>query len=146
MRQNRLKIVIFAILLVALTYLLKLFFIQVIDSRYKDEAFNNAIERKIVYPYRGIIFDRNGQLLVTNTPVYDITVIPKKVKIEDTAEFCRVMTITVEEFKEKMAAAKKYSKVKPSSFITQLSNEDFAWIQDKLVDYPGFEIVARSVR
>ena len=102
MRQNRLKIVVFAVIVVALIYLLKLFFIQVIDSHYKDEAFNNAIERKIVYPYRGIIFDRNGQLLVTNTPVYDITVVPKKVKIEDTAEFCRVMTITLEEFKEKM--------------------------------------------
>lgn len=146
MRENRLKIVAFSIILVALVYLLKLFFIQVIDSRYKDEAFNNAIERKIVYPYRGIIYDRNGQLLVTNTPVYDITITPKKAKIEDTAEFCRVMTITKEELLEKIAVAKKYSRVKPSSFITQLSNEDFARIQDKLVDYPGFEIVARSVR
>lgn len=134
------------IVLVGLVFLLKLFSIQVLDVDYQLKAENNVVERVIQYPYRGLIYDRNRKLIVFNEPVYDLQVIPKEVKIEDTLAFCRVLDITQQEFDEKMLKAKKYSSVKPSVFVKQISNKNFAAIQDFLIDYPGFRIQARSDR
>lgn len=131
---------------VGVIYLLKLLWLQIIDDTFKDEALQNSIQRITVYPYRGVIFDRNGKMLVANTPVFDINVIPKDVKIADTAAFCQLFAMPIEEVRTKLREARRYSKVKPSVFVPTLSTEDWARIQDKIVDYPGFYVQARSVR
>jgi len=134
------------IILIGIVFLIKLFAIQVLDPTYQLAAENNVVERIVQYPYRGLIYDRNGKLIVYNEPVYDLEVIPKEVVIEDTLSFCRAFNITPEAFKEKMQKAEKYSSVKPSVFIKQISNKNFAAIQEFLIDYPGFRIQARSDR
>jgi len=169
MRESRLKIIMGSIVLVAFAYLLKLFFIQVIDPKYKDEAFTNAIKRVTVYPHRGTIRDRNDKILVSNIPVFDIMYTPRKTKIEDTLAFCEVFGFTKQDFINRINEIKyvinkktgqieidpktgkkkikpSYNSFKPTLFIGQLSIEEFATIQDKLVDFPGFEIQSRSVR
>ncbi len=143
---NRRYIIQFAIALVALVYLGKLFSIQVMDGNYKLAAENNIVQRVIEYPYRGLIYDRNNKLIVYNNPVYDLMVIPKEAKVADTLAFCQLFDITKEEFEGKLQSAKKYSYVKASTFMKQLSSEKFARIQDMLIDYPGFFIQARTVR
>src|SRR5688572_7780107 len=141
------KYIIQAIFLaVAAVYALKLFYLQVIDDRYKLAAENNAIQKIIQYPFRGLIYDREGKLLVQNMPVYDLMIVPKEAKNPDTLHFCKTFNIPVEEFREKIKAAKKYSYVKPSPFLTRLSTQEFAGVQEYLADFPGFYINARTVR
>lgn len=147
MKENRILIVQFVIFLVAAVFLAKLFYIQVIDTSYRDEANHNVIQRIIEYPYRGIISDRNGKLLVANTAVYDLMVIPKKVKINgDKNRLCELLGISPEDFDNRLALAKKYSFVKSSIFFEQMSEVKFGRIQDLLSDFPGFYVQARTVR
>ncbi|MDX2189106.1 MAG: penicillin-binding protein 2 [Bacteroidota bacterium] len=147
MNQNRVIIIQFLVMFVGLVFLIKLFIIQVIDKSYEEEAANNVIQRIIEYPYRGVIKDRNQHLLVANTGVYDLMVIPKKLKIQgDLGRFCTLLGISMEEFETRLKAARKYSSVKPSIFFDQMSELKFARIQDLLSDFPGFYIQARTVR
>src|SRR5690606_24686555 len=78
--------------------------------------------------------------------VYDLMVIPKEVKVADTLSFVNLLGITKEDFIQRITAARKYSYVKPSIFMKQLSNENFAYIQGRLIDFPGFHIQPRTVR
>ncbi len=146
MLENRKWIIIGVFCLLGMVYLARLFYLQILDDTYSLGASKNSIKRVVEIPYRGQIYDRNNQLMVYNTPVYDLYVTPKQVRIADTASFCRLMAITPSEFDSIMGLAKNYSSVKPSLFLRQLSKEDFARIQDALVDYHGFEPVISSMR
>ena len=145
--ENRRFIIQGLFVAVAAVFLLRLFFLQILDDTYKQAANNNALMKVTEYPYRGVIYDRNGKILVFNVPVYDMMVTPREVrKGMDTASFCRLMSISKEEFIDKMLAAKTYSRVKPSAFIKALSGPDFARVQDQFTDFPGFSFVPRTVR
>lgn len=144
--ENRKYIIQGIFIVVGLIYSFKLFSIQVVDKSYKLAAETNAVQKIVQYPFRGLIYDRNGKLLVQNTPVYDLMVVPKEVKSPDTIRFCQLFSIPVEKFRERLLAARNYSYVKPSVFLQRLSNEEFASVQDHLVDFPGFYINARTVR
>ncbi len=146
MLENRKWVIIGVFCLVGLAYVARLFYLQVLDDTYSLGASKNSIKRVVEIPYRGQIYDRNNQLIVYNTPVYDLYVTPRKVKIPDTMAFCRMMDISLPEFDSIMGLAKNYSPLKPSLFLRQLSKEDFARIQDALVDYRGFEPVISSMR
>lgn len=129
-----------------LIYLLRLFYLQVVDSSYSIESSSNSIKRVIEIPYRGQIYDRNGELIVYNTPVYDLWVTPRKTNIQDTLTLCRMLSLERSQFDSLMSTARAYSPYKPSLFLRQLSKEDFGRIQDLLVDYPGFEFTQSSLR
>ncbi len=131
---------------IAIVFLIRLFYLQVIDDSSQWAAENNAILKEVQVPPRGQIYDRYGKLIVYNTPVYDLYITPKKVKISDTASFCQLLSLTRPEFDSLTAAAKVFSKIKPSVFLRQLSVEDFAKIQDRMVDYPGFTFERSSFR
>ncbi len=146
MKENRKYIVQGIIVITALIFLIKLFFIQVLDPNYQLAAENNIVQKIVQYPYRGLIYDRNGELLVYNTPIYDLMVVPAEVDLLDTASFCNFLGISKEDFNTKMKAARRYSYIKPSKFIEKLPNQEFAQIQDKLIDYPGFYVRARTTR
>ncbi|TAE26457.1 MAG: peptidoglycan glycosyltransferase [Cytophagales bacterium] len=146
MLENRKYIIIGVFCLVGLVYLSRLFYLQILDDSYSLESSNNSIKRVIEIPYRGQIYDRTGKLIVYNTPVYDLYVTPKQVRIPDTTAFLRMMEMTRPEFDSILQLAKDYSPVKPSLFVRQLSKEDFARIQDALVDYRGFEPRMSSMR
>lgn len=146
MEDNRKRIIQGLFVLIALIYLLKLFYIQVIDTGYESAAADNAIEEVVQVPYRGQVYDRYGKLIVYNTPVYDLYITPKKARVADTLRFCNLLGITRHEFDSLSQAAFKYSKVKPSLFLRQLSVEDFAKIQDSMVDYPGFTFETSNFR
>ncbi len=146
MNDSRKYVIQLGIILTGVIFLIKLFTIQVTDETYAKAATDNIVLPVIEYPYRGLLYDRNGELLVYNKPQFDLTVVPKEVYVSDTARFCKLVGITEAEFVEKLTAARKYSKVKPSTFLKQISNEEFASIQAHLVDFPGFRIQARTVR
>ena len=146
MLENRRYVIIGVFCLVGLVYLARLFYIQVLDDSYSLGSSKNSIKRVIEVPHRGQVYDRAGQLLVYNTPVYDLYVTPNQLKVPDTLAFCRMMNIERREFDSLVNLAISYSPLKPSLFLRQLSKEDFARIQDALVDYRGFEPVMSSMR
>jgi len=135
-----------AVIVVTLIFAVKLFSIQVLDTNYQLAAENNIVQKIIEYPFRGLLYDREGQLLVHNTPIYDLMVVPKEVQLKDTVRFCNILGIEKQEFKERIASAKKYSQIHASKFEEQLTNEQFAQMQDLLVEFPGFHIRPRTVR
>ncbi len=149
MNEGRKEIIQIAFVAVAVIFLVKLFFIQVIDQRYGEMANSNAILKEIDPPVRGLIRDRNGKLLVYNTPEFDLEIIRKEVKNLDSAKFCDIFNLTLpqlrKQFKE-LRAKREYSPVKPTVFIKQLSNVDFAKIQDRMDEFKGFYIKPRSTR
>ena len=149
MNEGRREIIQIVFVLVGIVFLVKLFFIQVVDSRYKQLADSNAIRAEVDYPVRGLIKDRTGKLIVYNTPEFDLNIIHKEVKNFDSTRFCEVFSKTPEElrllFKE-LKARREYSSVKPTIFLTKLSTLDFAKIQDNIDEFPGFYIQARSTR
>ena len=146
MNDSRKFIVGIAILLVGIIYLAKLFSIQVMNGNYKTAAESNITKKVEEYPYRGLIRDRNGKLIVFNKPVYDLMVVPKEALTTDTTRFCSLFGVTREEYVERMQKARAYSYGKPSAFKKQMSAEEFASVQDHLIDFPGFFIAPRTVR
>lgn len=149
MNEGRKEIIQLLIVLAGIIFAVKLFFIQVLDSKYAELADSNAILRQVEYPFRGLITDRNGKLIVYNTPEYDLQVITKDLVHFDSTRFCEVFGLSKEELRSRfreMKARKEYSPFKPTLFIDQLSNVDFAKVQDQLDEFPGVYIQARTTR
>ncbi|HMJ69108.1 MAG TPA: penicillin-binding protein 2 [Cyclobacteriaceae bacterium] len=149
MNEGRREILQVVFVLIGIIFLLKLFFIQVVDSKYKDLANSNAILPQVEYPSRGLIYDRNNKLIAYNTPEFDVEVILQDVKKFDTARFCDVFKMGKEEVKKAfkdMKARKEYSRFKPTVFIDQLAASEYARLSDFMDEFPGFYIVARTSR
>ncbi|MBL7847644.1 MAG: peptidoglycan glycosyltransferase [Cyclobacteriaceae bacterium] len=149
MNEGRREILQLIIVVTGIIFLVKLFFIQVVDSRYRQMADSNAILRQTEYPVRGLITDRNGKLIVYNTPEFKLEVLLKDVRDFDSAKFCRVFRMSREELRatfRAMKARKEFSPYKPTLFLDQLSNEDFARVQDYMDEFSGFYVLARTTR
>lgn len=137
----------FLIILVGIVYIMRLFYLQVLNNSYNIPTLNNsAVKITYDYPERGYIYDRNGLLLVANQLSYDIMVIPREVKPLDTTEFCSLLKITKEDFIKKYKKAERYSTRIPSTFLAQLSKNDYAYLQEKMHKFKGFFIQKRSLR
>lgn len=144
-RQTTIRIIIaivFAIILVRLMTL------QLFTSKYSKLANDQAILRKIVYPSRGIIFDRKGKAILDNTTMYDLMVTPSQLKGIDTATLCRILGIDTAQFKEKIVTAIiKNSRNRPSVFEPLLSPEKYARVNENLFRFqPAFFLQERPIR
>lgn len=152
MNEGRKEIIQLTFVFVVIVFLVKLFLIQVLDDSYKQLAETNAIRKDIQYPVRGIIYDRNGRLITYNSPEYDLLIILKEVKHLDSARFCEVFNMPIEDLRQRFKDLytqirnRKASELQPTAFIKQLSNRDFAGIQDNIDDFDGFYIQPRTTR
>jgi penicillin-binding protein 2 len=126
--------------------LIKLFALQVVDTSYQIKAERNIVQRVVEYPFRGLIYDRTGELIVYNEPIYDLMVVPRDVYVEDTSAFCSIFNIDRATFEENMIKSRKYSSVKPSVFLKKISHQEYARIQDQLFQFAGFYVNPRTVR
>lgn len=144
------KFVVSSIMIAAIAaILLRLFFIQVVDSSYKVTASNNVLHYVTQYPARGIIFDRKNEVLVSNQAAYDLMIIKNQVKAFDTLEFARLLGITKEQVQENfksMMRSRYFSAYKQYPFIKQISAKDYARFQEKMFLFPGFFVQARTLR
>ena len=137
----------FIILFTTIVIILRLFFLQVFYHDENTSGIDNiAIETVYDYPERGYIYDRNGELLVSNQPAYDVMVIPSEVKNLDTLELCSLLELSKADFADKLQKAKDYSRKKPSVIVHQLSNTDYAVLQEKMRKFEGFYIQKRMLR
>ncbi|MBJ6366558.1 peptidoglycan D,D-transpeptidase FtsI family protein [Snuella sedimenti] len=135
-----------SVILVGLLFISRLFYLQVYTSNEHNLFDDNAIRKVYDYPKRGFVYDRNGRLLVDNQPSYDVMVIPREVKPLDTLEFCALLKIDKEKFITTYKKAYHYSPRLPSVFVSHLSKEDYAVLQEKMRKYEGFYIQKRSLR
>ena len=139
-------------ILIILIYLVRLFMLQLLSDDFKRNADSNAFLQRIQYPARGIITDRNGELLVYNQPAYDVMVIMNEQIGVDTMDLCQSLHITREWYERRMEEIKDsrrnpgYSKFTQQLFMSQLSTEEFSRFQEKLFRFPGFYIQKRSIR
>ena len=125
---------------------IRLFSIQIMDTDYQEIANRNVIQKGIEYPYRGLVFDRNGKLLLYNDPVFDLMITPKNVDLSDSLLIKKLLFITQREFDQAYLKARSFSRHLPSIFYKQLSNEKFAAFQDRMRDLEGFNINSRTTR
>ena len=148
--ENRRFVVAGVAIFIVLVYIIRLFFLQLMSDDYKKNADSNAFFKKIEYPSRGVITDRNGKLLVYNQPAYDIMVVTREARGHtDTTELCNALGITREFFVERMEKIKRtpgYSPFTQQMFMSQLSDKEFSMFQEKIFRFPGFYIQRRSIR
>ncbi|NTW31996.1 MAG: penicillin-binding protein 2 [Bacteroidetes bacterium] len=144
--SNRKYVINIIILFIGIVFILRLFYLQVIDDDYKVSANNNALRLITDFPARGLVYDRNGKLLVYNEATYDLMVIPQQVKNIDTTAFCKLIGISKAIFISRMTKAKKYSRYAQSIFDREISKETYGYIQEKLYQFHGFTIQARTLR
>ncbi len=137
------------IVVIVLIFIGRLVQLQVLDSTYKANADSNAFLEKVIYPSRGLIYDRNGKLVVYNQPEYDLVMIPKDVTSFDTIDFCNTMQITREELEQhitEMKNGRNYSAYTQQILMNHLTPEDYGRLQEKLYRFPGLFVVKRILR
>jgi len=139
-------------LTIVVSYIIRLAFLQLMNEDYKAHADSNAFLNNVIFPSRGVIYDRNGQLMVYNQPAYDIMVVMREVVDLDTLDFCNTLGITREEFDRKMETIKDrnrnpgYSTYTQQLFTSQIPAEEFSTFQEKLFRYHGFYVRERAIR
>lgn len=138
---------------VVLVYIVRLFFLQVIDQSTQEKAENNAQLRQVIYPSRGLIYDRNGELLVANQPIYEVALVVKEMGQDfDTLGFCTALHIDREAFEARMhdmtdhRKNRAYSRFTPQVFMEQLDKEEVAQLQQEQYKYAGVSIRCRTLR
>jgi len=145
--QSRSRIIKLIFSVAFLVILAQLFNLQVISGKYQELARNNAVYPKIVYPERGIIFDRKGKAILNNAIMYDLMVTPSEVKGIDTVDFCKMMEIDSIEFNRRIAdAIVKNKSFRPSIFEDLLTPEMQVRFEENSWKFPGFVLVQRPVR
>jgi penicillin-binding protein 2 len=127
---------------------LRLLYLQLGPSDYDLLAMDNAVSRKVVYPDRGIIFDRKGRSILENTQTYDLMVLPTMLKGIDTLGLCTILKIDKETFRERVVAAIiKNGRYRPSVFEPVLPTETFVKLQENIFRFePGFYLQERPSR
>lgn len=150
--HNRKYILGGVVLLIVITFIARLAYLQLVCNEYKAFADSNAFLNNVIFPARGAIYDRNGDLLVYNQPAYDIMVVMREVEDLDTLDFCETLGMSKDEFVVRMDNIKDrtknpgYSPYMQQIFLSQLPSKDFSVFQEKLFRFKGFYIRERSVR
>ncbi len=133
-------------MLTGIIFMIGLFRLQVLDPTYKVFATNNVLREIIQYPARGLIYDRNGNLLVHNKPAYDLLVTPREVKAFDTLYLCNLLDISKDDLELRIKTAREYSWYKPSIIVKQIPPETYAVLQERIYRFRGFHTQSRTLR
>ncbi len=140
--------IILIVSVIGIIYAIRLLFLQVINDEWKNQGVALTEKEVIVYPSRGLIYDRKGRLLVTNQTVYDLMVLPKELKPFDTLAFCQLVNLSIEDLRAGLLKAVSWPNVKykPSPIIKQITPPEYARISEALYKYPGFFGTPRTLR
>ncbi|MEY3983900.1 MAG: penicillin-binding protein 2 [Bacteroidota bacterium] len=153
--KNRRFTFYFMFSLLGLIFLVRIFSLQVLDEGNYKKAVNNALKKITIYPSRGIIYDRHGNLLVYNGPVYDLIVFPGALKGLDTAGICALLRMDRKEFDKRLEQARVKAKTqrrrdnsfnRSATFLSNLPIADYTRIQENLYRYKGFYLEQKTDR
>lgn len=124
--------------------------LQLVDSTFRKQADASVMDQHVLYPSRGLIYDREGDLLVYNNPIYDLMVTYNQIDPKmDTLEFCKLLDIKRDYFEETLKKnwrSSRYSKSVPFVFLSKISAQTYAQFQESLYKFPGFFVQLRNVR
>ncbi len=144
--SKRSYVIIGIFVLTGLVFTIGLFRIQLVDPAYKVFATNNVLREVVQFPARGLIFDRNGKLLVHNQPAYDLMITPREVVPFDTLYLCKLLDIEKDDLVERMKKAGEFSRFRPSVIVRQIPPETYAFLQERLYRFKGFHTQSRTLR
>ncbi|MCG8579594.1 MAG: penicillin-binding protein 2 [Bacteroidales bacterium] len=150
--NNRTLLIAIIMVSLGLIFIGKLFILQVYDTSYSISAESNTRRKVTQYPSRGLVYDRNGKLLVSNQAVYDVMVVPRDIVSFDSIDFCESLDLSIEQLRERFVQmradikSRKISTYKPSVFMKQLSAEQYGSFQEKLYKFKGFFVQGRTLR
>ena len=149
MEVNRKNRLLFGLVAVATLLLVKLFYIQIINDKYKRDASNNSMVYNYIYPPRGVIYDRNGEILVGNEVCYDISVRPRDVTPFDTLALAEALGVEADFIRERMAYYRKYrTRIgwQTLTLLKHIPQENYIRFIEESYRFPGFKAEVRSVR
>ena len=150
LNRDRQKVIKIFFLVAVIILLAKAAQIQLIDSSYRDKAQATAVNKNTIYPSRGLIYDRNMNLLINNNAMYDLKVTYNQLDPDmDVAKFCDLLEIEEEEYHaliNKDFKSNRYAKHKPFIFLSKVSSDTYARLQEHLHEFPGFSTQLRNVR
>jgi penicillin-binding protein 2 len=144
--SNRKYIIGTIIMLIGLIFTVRLFSLQVVNSSYKLSAESNTRRMEIVYPSRGLIYDRNGILIAHNLPAYDLKIAPYELEAFDSTELCNILGIDIKTLREGIRRVENNPAERFNPFIKQLSPETFGKLKEKQYMFPGFYFSRRFLR
>ena len=134
------------IILISIIFIIRLLNLQVLDNKYKLSANNNSQRNVTIHPPRGLIYDRNNNLLVYNEATYDIMVIPNQLEPFDTNLLAELLMVDKDYIDKNLYKAKHFSYYKPSLFLKQLSVKSYGQFQENIYKFPGFYAQPRTLR
>ena len=148
--ENRKFVIAGFLLIIVIIFGIRLYNLQIRETKYKESALSNAFLRRVTYPARGLVYDRNGNLIVYNDLSYDVMLVPRDLgKDFDTLALAKVLNISMEEMRnnwEEMKKQPSYSAYSPQKLISHLSIEDYGRLQEKLYMFPGVFVQTRTIR
>ncbi|MFW6259721.1 MAG: penicillin-binding protein 2, partial [Tangfeifania sp.] len=144
--SKRSYVIIAIFVITGLIFGIRLFRLQVLDPTYKEYATNNVLRNVVQYPGRGLIYDRNGELLVHNKAAYDLLATPREVQKFDTLLLCDMLDLTIEDLENRLNEAKEYSQYKSSIIVKQIPPEKYAVLQERIYKFKGFHTQSRTLR
>ena len=147
--KNKKSVLTIGLIVVAAVMVLQLFNLQILDEQYKITASNNAFRYDIRYPARGIIYDRNGNILVGNETAYDIMITPYEVKNLDTLDLCSIFNLNIDDVRKTLAEYRKFRRrigYQSLPFVKQISPEQYSVFLEKAYKFPGFSAIPRTIR
>lgn len=135
------------VVLTSIIFIARLYYLQVlVHDKTETKLTGSSVKKVYTYPPRGFVFDRNHELLIANEHTYDVKIVPNEVKPFDTLELCRLLKIDKEYLIKKYKKAYNYSPWLPSVFLSQLSKEDYAFLQEKIHKFKGFSVQKKNMR
>lgn len=144
MGGDRVRILQWVVVVIFMVLAVRLFYIQVVETKYKVNANNNVLRYEVLYPPRGEVFDRNGTFLVQSKEAYDLMIIPRNVQPFDTVMMSEILGVSVDRLKAEMKKAAAYSSYRPSVLLKQLTKEVKLRFEER--NFEGFYTVYRTIR
>lgn len=132
--------------LIAIVYITRLFYLQIVDTKYRASAKNSSTRTEVVYPDRGLILDRNGEILAFNELAYDLRVTPSKVLPFDTASLLQILDMEKKDFNKRLKKLRRSRYRVSSVFAKQLSAQTYALLQEVMHKFSGFHVQTRTLR
>ena len=133
----------------ALLLLGKIFSLQIVDDRYKEDADRNSTIYETIYPTRGVIYDRNGEILVGNKVAYDILVSPREVQAFDTVALATVLGVEPAFIRSKLDEYRKRRSSIGFQAVTMMRmvpSETYMRFDEVKYKFPGFRGQVRGIR
>ena len=136
--KTSLRVLQVCIIILGIIILGRLFQLQILDyDTYNPLSRENSLRQEVINPARGLIYDRNGNLIVDNQPIYTITVTPASYDPKNTPILAEIMDVPVEEVENRVQEARDYSYYRSSRIFTEVDFETFSIIQESIWRLPG---------